>query len=66
MAVIRLNRRLTEGTVTMEITDMDFDVPTTMDEFGKRLYAVNARFTTPPAPDTDYWVSQFRKASRGH
>jgi sugar lactone lactonase YvrE len=64
VAVIRLNRRMTEGTVTMEITDTDFDVPTTIDEFGKRLYAVNARFTTPPTPATDYWVAQFRKAKR--
>jgi sugar lactone lactonase YvrE len=64
VAVIRLNRTLTAGTVTMHITDSDFDVPTTMDEFGKRLYAVNARFTTPPTPDTDYWIAQFRKAKR--
>jgi sugar lactone lactonase YvrE len=64
VAVIRLNRKLTEGTVTTEITDSDFDVPTTIDEFGKRLYAVNARFTTPPTADTDYWVAQFRKAKK--
>jgi sugar lactone lactonase YvrE len=64
VAVIRLNRGMTEGTVTMEITDTNFDVPTTMDEFGKRLYAVNARFTTPPTPDTDYWIAQFRKAKK--
>jgi len=61
VAVIRLDRRLTTGTVVQQITDPDFDVPTTIDEFGKRLYAVNARFTTPPTPDTDYWVAQFRK-----
>jgi sugar lactone lactonase YvrE len=64
VAVIRLNRGLTEGTVMMDITDTDFDVPTTIDEFGKRLYAVNARFTTPPTAETDYWVAQFRKAKR--
>jgi G:T-mismatch repair DNA endonuclease (very short patch repair protein) len=50
----------------MHITDSDFDVPTTIDEFGKRLYAVNARFTTPPTADTDYWLAKFRKVSRGH
>ena len=61
VAVIRLDRRLTTGTVVQQITDPDFDVPTTIDDFGKRLYAVNARFTTPPTPDTDYWVAQFRK-----
>jgi sugar lactone lactonase YvrE len=64
VAVIRLSRGLRSGTVTMHITDPDFDVPTTIDEFGKRLYAVNARFTTPPTPTTEYWVSQFRKAKR--
>jgi sugar lactone lactonase YvrE len=63
VAVVRLGRRLSTGTVTMHITDPDdFDVPTTIDEFGKRLYAVNARFTTPPMADTDYWLAQFRKA----
>ena len=64
VAVIRLSRDLSSGTVVSYITDPDnFDVPTTIDEFGKRLYAVNARFRTPPAPpETEYWVSQFRKA----
>jgi sugar lactone lactonase YvrE len=63
VAVIRLSRGLGSGTVTTHITDPDFDVPTTIDEFGKRLYAVNARFRTPPAPpETEYWVAQFRKA----
>jgi hypothetical protein len=33
-------------------------VPTTIDEHGKSLYAVNARFTTPPRPDVEYWVTQ--------
>jgi hypothetical protein len=35
------------------------------DEFGKRLYAVNARFTTLATPDTPYRLAQFRKI-RGH
>jgi sugar lactone lactonase YvrE len=64
VAVVRLARGLGSGTVTMHITDPDFDVPTTIDEFGKRLYAVNARFRpagTPP--ETEYWVAQFRKAN---
>ncbi|HEX7255543.1 MAG TPA: hypothetical protein VF236_06405 [Gaiellaceae bacterium] len=65
VAVIRLGRRLESGEVVMHITDPDFDVPTTIDEFGKRLYAVNARFRpTPPPPDFEYWLAQFRKARR--
>jgi len=64
VAVVRLEPGLASGTVTTHLTDPDFDVPTTIDEFGNRLYAVNARFRTPPAPlETEYWVAQFRKAS---
>ena len=64
VAVVRLGRRLSSGEVVRHITDPDFDVPTTIDEFGKRLYAVNARFTTPPTPTTTYSLAQFRKAGR--
>jgi hypothetical protein len=63
--VFRLARNLDSGTITSTITDPDFDVPTTIDEFGHRLYAVNARFTTPPTPTTPYWLAQFPKV-RGH
>jgi sugar lactone lactonase YvrE len=63
VAVVELDRRLSSGTVVAEITDLDFDVPTTIDEFGDRLYAVNARFTTPPTADTPYWLAQFRKVA---
>jgi sugar lactone lactonase YvrE len=61
VAVVKLSRQLKSGRVLMHLTDPDFDVPSTIDEFGKRLYAVNARFTTPPTPDTPYWLAQFRK-----
>jgi sugar lactone lactonase YvrE len=65
VAVVRLSRRLRSGDVVQHITDPDFDVPTTIDEFGSRLYAVNARFrSTPPPADFDYWIAQFRKAGR--
>lgn len=64
VAVVRLSGRLSSGNVVRRITDADFDVPSTIDEFGNRLYAVNARFTTPPTPSTDYSVVQFRKAKR--
>ncbi len=61
VAVVKLSHRLKSGRVLMHLTDPDFDVPSTIDEFGKRLYAVNARFTTPATPDTPYWLAQFRK-----
>ena len=56
IAVIKLSPDLTEGTLQGTITSPLFRVPTTIARFGNSLYAVNARFGTPPAPDTDYDV----------
>jgi sugar lactone lactonase YvrE len=56
IAVVRLNRDWTSGAVERTITDPNFDVPTTIGLFGNALYAVNARFSTPPTPDTPYTV----------
>lgn len=56
IAVVNLNSNLTEGTIVDTITDSDFRVPTTIARFGNSLYAVNARFGTPPTPDTEYEV----------
>jgi sugar lactone lactonase YvrE len=61
VVVIRLRRDLSSGTVVRTITHDDFDDPTTVDELGNRLYVVNARFSTPPGPDVEYWVTQARK-----
>jgi sugar lactone lactonase YvrE len=60
IAVIRLNAALTAGRVVTRITDGRFAVPTTIDDLGRRLYAVNAHFGSPPAT-TDYEVVQVRK-----
>jgi sugar lactone lactonase YvrE len=60
IAVIRVNATLTSGRVVTRITDGRFAVPTTIDDLGRRLYAVNARFGSPPAT-TDYQVVQVRK-----
>jgi len=56
IAKIRLSAGLTEGRIIGTITDSDFDIPTTVDSFGNHLYAVNARFNTPPTPSTPYQV----------
>lgn len=56
IAVIELNPDLTAGTIVDTITSPSFDIPTTIGRFGNALYAVNARFTTPPTPDTEYDV----------
>jgi sugar lactone lactonase YvrE len=54
VAVVDLDLALTSGRVVRTITDGRFDVPTTIDSFGRSLYVVNARFSTPPTPDTTY------------
>jgi len=56
IAVIKLSPDLTSGTIVRTIKSPRFDVPTTIARHGSRLYAVNARFTTPPTPDTPYTV----------
>ena len=56
IAVVALGRAYRSGTVTGTITDPNFDVPTTVAPFGPFLYAVNARFGTPPTPETTYTV----------
>jgi sugar lactone lactonase YvrE len=54
IAKVRLGRDLATGRVVERIGDPDFDVPTTLASFKGRLYTVNARFTTPPTPQTSY------------
>ena len=59
--VLRLSPNLRSGRVLRTLTSADLEEPTTIDEHGSRLYAVNARFSTPPTPDTEYWVTKLRR-----
>jgi len=56
VAVIRLAADGTSGTLVDQLTDPAFDVPTTVARFGNSLFLPNARFGTPPTPDTEYDV----------
>ncbi len=56
VAVVTFEAGFRSGTVTDTLTDPDFQVPTTIAGIGSRLYAVNARFGTPPTPETEYTV----------
>ena len=58
IAVVRLNKGYRSGRVTGAIRHPDFDVPTTVARKRGSLFLPNARFTTPPAPDTDYWITR--------
>jgi sugar lactone lactonase YvrE len=61
VAVISLSADLASGRVVTRLTDPDLDVPTTIDDHGRRLYAVNARFGTPNPGSADFQVVQLRK-----
>lgn len=56
VAVVRLDAQGTSGTIVDELTSPEFDVPTTVAAYGSSLFLPNARFTTPPAPTTEYDV----------
>jgi len=61
LAKVRLAPDLSSGEVVSRTGDEDFDIPTTVAEKGNVLYLVNARFTTPPTPETEYWIAPIRK-----
>jgi hypothetical protein len=56
IGMVALDPGLESGTVLDPITDPAFRVPTTVDRFGKGLYAVNARFDVPAGPTVEYEV----------
>jgi sugar lactone lactonase YvrE len=61
VAVIALKPGFASGRVVTRLSDPDFKVPTTIDDLGRRLYAVNARFGTPDPDSLEYQVVQLRK-----
>lgn len=56
IAVVEMAPDFASGTVVSTITSAAFDVPTTVAVFDGSLYAVNARFGTPPGPVTPYQI----------
>lgn len=62
VAVVRLDRSASSGTVVDRLTDPRFDVPTTVASFGNRLYLPNARFNTAPTPTTPYTAVAIRRS----
>lgn len=58
---LRLSADLSSGTVVDTITSPGFDVPTTIDDFGHWLYAVNARFGVPSPETAHYWITRVPK-----
>ena len=58
IAVVKLEQGFRSGRVVRTITHTGFDVPTTVARSRGSLFLPNARFTTPPQPDTEYWVTR--------
>ena len=56
VAVFALSHDLTKATLLHTITDPNLDVPTTIDNWGRRLYVVNARFGTTTPTDQSYQI----------
>jgi sugar lactone lactonase YvrE len=56
VAVVKLTADLGSGTVVRHLTHPKFDVPTTIDRSGNRLYLPNARFGTPNPATAAYQV----------
>ena len=61
VAVVELSKDYRSGTVTGFLTHPEFDVPTTIDRSGSRLYLPNARFGTPNADAAEYDVIKLGK-----
>jgi sugar lactone lactonase YvrE len=56
VAVVDLDAAGTSGEVVDVLTSPAFQVPTTVARYGDSLFLPNARFGTPPTPDTEYSV----------
>lgn len=58
VGVFELGERLATARLRGAITSPDLDVPTTVAFQAGRLWAVNARFGTPPTSTTPYWITR--------
>ena len=61
VAVIALAPNFASGRVVTRLSDPDFRVPTTIDDHGRRLYAVNAKFGVAGPGTAPYEVVQLAK-----
>ncbi len=58
VAVYRLGWRLKSARLLGELKSPGLDIPATAAFSQGRLWAVNARFSTPPTPTTKYWITR--------
>jgi len=62
--VVHLGKGGLSGTLVETITDPDLDGVASGAIFGKSLYVNNARYTTFPESDTEYWVTKLKLHSK--
>jgi hypothetical protein len=60
VAVLRLGFGLKSARLVGEITSPGLDFPTTATFAAGKLWAVNARFSTPPTATTEYWITKLK------
>ena len=60
--MIKLKPDLAHGRVVTRLENPEFKVPTTIDDLGRRLYAVNARFGEANPDTLEYKVVQLKKS----
>ncbi|MEV1129591.1 hypothetical protein [Agromyces sp. NPDC049794] len=58
VAVFEMAAQGFSGRLVDTLTGPEFDIPTTVARYGDGLFLPNARFNTPPTPDTEYWVTR--------
>ncbi|GAA4375186.1 SMP-30/gluconolactonase/LRE family protein [Agromyces bauzanensis] len=61
VAVFAMAAQGFSGRLVDTLTSPEFDIPTTVARYGDGLFLPNARFTTPPTPDTEYWVTRIER-----
>ena len=62
--MIKLKPDLAHGRVVTRLGNSEFKVPTTIDDLGRRLYAVNARFGEANPDTLEYKIVQLKKSKR--
>jgi streptogramin lyase len=61
VGVVELAADGLSGEYVDQLTNPAFDVPTTIASYGNSLYLPNARFGTPPGPETEYSANRVER-----
>lgn len=61
VGVVELAADGLSGEYVDQLTNPAFDVPTTIASYGNSLYLPNARFGTPPTPETEYTANRVER-----